>query len=193
MFESPERFGVFEAALSTVRSGVILLWVCQSCGSAYSPALWRPLQITSRQCRPALCWLVYSPSWASLCLWLSSSPSAKERGSPSPASFRPSPVSSLSFRCLSCSLHFCPHWCPLPPPPQACASWLQPPSTQTASTWMRSRAGMATATSWRGSPSRWPSSPPSLTLCYARRRDEKDTSLSSNQPWKTPGWIYPLS
>lgn len=80
---------------------------------------------------------------------------------------------------------------PPPPPPQACASWLQPPSTQTASTWMRRRAGMATATSWRGSPSRWPSSPPSLTLCYARRRDEKDTSLSSNQPWKTPGWIYP--
>lgn len=109
MFATPERFGIFEADLSKVHSSVVLPWVCQNRGTAYSPALWRPLQITSRQCRPALCWRVYSPSWASSCLWLSSSPLAKERGSPSPASFRPSPVSILSFRRLSCSLHFCPH------------------------------------------------------------------------------------
>lgn len=91
---------------------------------------------------------------------------------------------------------FLPSLTPSSPLPQACASWLQPPSTQIASTWKGVRAGTATATSWRGSPSRWPSSPPSLTLCYARRRVEKDTSLSSSQPWKKktpPSWICPLS
>lgn len=53
---------------------------------------------------------------------------------------------------------------------QACASWSQPPSTQTAST-LKSKVWviMATASSWRGSPSLSHSSPPSLTSCYARR------------------------
>ncbi len=62
---------------------------------------------------------------------------------------------------------------------QACASWLQPPSTQTASTETRATAGTRTATSWRGSPSLLHSSPPSLTSCYARRLE---TRASSNQP-----------
>uniref|UniRef100_A0A8D3CQC5 Uncharacterized protein n=1 Tax=Scophthalmus maximus TaxID=52904 RepID=A0A8D3CQC5_SCOMX len=51
--------------------------------------------ITSRQYRLARSWLASSPSWASSCSWPSSSPSTKERGSPSPASFSCSPVSYL--------------------------------------------------------------------------------------------------
>lgn len=41
---------------------------------------------------------------------------------------------------------------------------------------MSRTAGTATPTSWRGSPSRSRSSPPSPTSCYARRRREKDAS-----------------
>lgn len=86
---------------------------------------------------------------------------------------------------LFLAMHFplfilCPHWRPCLPQP--CASWSQPPSTQTASTSTRNSVGTVTATSWRGSPSPSHSSPPSLTLCYARRLREKDTSSSSNQP-----------
>lgn len=65
---------------------------------------------------------------------------------------------------------------------QVCASWSQPPSTQTASTWTRRPVGTATATSWRGSPSLSRSSPPSFTLCYARRRREKETGANSSRP-----------
>lgn len=67
--------------------------------------LWLPLQITSRRCRPAPSSPAYSPSWASSCSWLSSSPWKKERGSPSLASFSSLPVSIL----------FVIHW----PPPVA--------------------------------------------------------------------------
>lgn len=74
---------------------------------------------------------------------------------------------------------------------QACASWSQPPSTPTASIWMRTTAGTVTATSWRGSPSLSRSSPRSLTLCYARRLHEKDTSsVATNQPKKPFDRIY---
>lgn len=73
---------------------------------------------------------------------------------------------------------------------QACASWSQPPSTQIASTSMRVLwAGTVTATSWRGSPLASRSSPPSFTLCYARRLHEKDTralagyTLSASPRW----------
>lgn len=82
--------------------------------------------------------------------------------------------------------------CCEPSTPQACASWLQPPSTQTASTWTRKTVGTDTRTSWRGFPLHSRSSPPSLTLCYARRRREKDTSCRSTQP-KSFGWIYTIS
>lgn len=75
---------------------------------------------------------------------------------------------------------------------QACASWSQPPSTQTASTSMRTSASMVTALSWRGSLLPSHSSPPSFTLCYARRLHEKDIKASSNQP-KIFGWIYSFS
>lgn len=51
---------------------------------------------------------------------------------------------------------------------------------------------MVTAISWRGFPSFSRSSPPSLTLCYARRLHEKDTSAVSRQP-DPSGCIYSLS
>lgn len=69
---------------------------------------------------------------------------------------------------------------------QACASWSQPPSTPTASIWMRPTARTVTATSWRGSPSLSRSSPRSLTLCYARRLHEKDTSSVAPPSPKSP-------
>lgn len=114
-------------------------------------------RITSRQCRPAPSSPAYSPSWESSCSWLSSSPYRRDIGSPS----------LVYFSCLP-----------------ACASWSQPPSTQTASTWTRVTAGTATATSWRGSPSPSPSSPASLTSSYVRRPRETDTRVCSGQPPK---------
>lgn len=69
---------------------------------------------------------------------------------------------------------------------QACASWSQPPSTPTASIWMRPAARTVTATSWRGSPSLSRSSPRSLTLCYVRRLHEKDTSSIAPTSPKSP-------
>lgn len=75
---------------------------------------------------------------------------------------------------------------------QACASWSQPPSTQTASTSTRPTALMVTVISWLGSPLASRSSPPSLTLCYAKRRREKDTRSSSQRP-ATSDWMWPQS
>lgn len=107
-----ETFGIFEPDLLKVHPALS----CSRCVWAVSlltHLLWRPLQITSRRCRPALCSPVYSLSWESSCSWLSSSPSAKERGSPSLVSSRPSPVSIRLVRRQFRSIHFGPCWCPL--------------------------------------------------------------------------------
>lgn len=56
---------------------------------------------------------------------------------------------------------------------QACPSWSQLPSTQTASILMRVLGTTATATSWHGSPSVSPSSLALFTLRYARNKDTR--------------------
>lgn len=82
------------------------------------------------------------------------------------------------------------HWCAstlvsMFPSLQACASWSQPPSTQTNSTLMKKVwVVTAIASFWRGSPSLSHSSPPSFTLCYVRRlRSSSSQSLSRTQTW----------